>query len=37
VTFLYSQEKQAEKEIRETMPFTIVTNHIKYLGVTLTN
>jgi hypothetical protein len=36
VTFLYSQEKQAEKEIRETMPFTIVTNKIKYLGVTLT-
>jgi hypothetical protein len=25
-----------EKEIRETAPFTIVTNNIKYLGVTLT-
>jgi hypothetical protein len=24
------------KEIRETKPFTIVTNNIKYLGVTLT-
>jgi hypothetical protein len=23
----------AEKEIRETMPFLIVTNNIKYLGV----
>ena len=36
VTFLYSKDKQAEKEIRETIPFTIVTNNIKYLGVTLT-
>ena len=25
-----------EKEIREITPFTIVTNNIKYLGVTLT-
>jgi type III secretory pathway component EscV len=24
---------QAEKEIRETTPFTIITNSIKYLGV----
>ena len=28
--------KQAEKEIREMTPFTIVTNNIKYFGVTLT-
>jgi hypothetical protein len=35
VAFLYSKDKQAEKEIRETTPFTIVTNNIKYLGVTL--
>ena len=34
--FLYTQDKRAEKEIRETTPFTIVTNNIKYLGVTLT-
>jgi hypothetical protein len=33
--FLYTKDKQAEKEIRETAPFTIVTNNIKYLGVTL--
>jgi hypothetical protein len=33
--FLYSKDKQAEKEIRETTPFTIVTSNIKYLGVTL--
>jgi hypothetical protein len=36
VAFLYTKDKQAEKEIRETTPFTIVTNNIKYLGVTLT-
>jgi hypothetical protein len=35
VAFLYSKNKQSEKEIRET-PFSIVTNNIKYLGVTLT-
>jgi hypothetical protein len=35
MAFLYTKGKQAEKEIRETIPFTIVTN-IKYLGVTLT-
>ena len=29
-------DKQAEKEIRETTPFSIVTNNIKYTGVTLT-
>jgi hypothetical protein len=36
VDFLYTKDKQTEKEIRETTPFTIVTNNIKYLGVTLT-
>jgi hypothetical protein len=36
VAFLYTMDKQAEKEIRDTTPFTIVTNNIKYLGVTLT-
>ena len=36
VLFLYSKGKQAEKEIREMTPFTIVPNNIKYLGVTLT-
>jgi hypothetical protein len=35
VAFLYIKDKQAEKEIREITPFTIVTNNIKYLGVTL--
>jgi hypothetical protein len=36
VAFLYSKDKQAEKEIREKTLFTIVTNNITYLGVTLT-
>ena len=36
VAFLYKKNKQAEIEIRETTPFTIVTNNIKYVGVTLT-
>jgi hypothetical protein len=36
VAFLYIRDKQAENEIRETTCFTIMTNNIKYLGVTLT-
>jgi hypothetical protein len=35
VAFLYKNDKYAEKEIRETTPFTVVTNNIKYLGVTI--
>jgi hypothetical protein len=38
VAFLYTRDNQAEKEIRETTPFTIftiVTNNIKYFSVTL--
>jgi hypothetical protein len=35
IVFLYSKDKQAEKEIREMTPFTIVINKITYLGVTL--
>ena len=36
VAFLYTNDKWAEKEIREISPFTIATNNIRYLGVTLT-
>ena len=32
--FQYTKDKQAEKEIIETIPFLKVTNNIKYLGVT---
>jgi hypothetical protein len=36
MAFLYTKDKQAEKDVRETTPFTIVTSNIEYLGVTLT-
>ena len=36
VAFLYTNNKWAEKEVRETIPFTIATNNINYLDVTLT-
>jgi ribosome biogenesis protein Nip4 len=36
MAFLYTKDKHVKKEIRETTPFTIVTNNIKYLGVTIT-
>jgi hypothetical protein len=36
VAFYYVNDKLAKKEIREATHFTIVTNNIKYLGVTLT-
>jgi hypothetical protein len=36
MAFHYTKTKQTEKEIKEITPFTIVTNNIKYLGVTLT-
>jgi hypothetical protein len=30
VAFLYTKDKQAEKEIREITSFTVVTNNTKY-------
>ena len=36
MAFLYTKDKQAEKEVREAKPFSIVTNNIEYLGMTLT-
>jgi hypothetical protein len=36
MTFLFKKDKQAEKEVRETTPFSIVANNIKYLEVPLT-
>jgi hypothetical protein len=36
VVFLYSMDKQAEKEIREATPVIVVTSNIKYLSVTRT-
>jgi hypothetical protein len=36
LVFLFTKDKQAEKEMREKTPLTIVINNIKYLCVTLT-
>jgi hypothetical protein len=36
VSSLYRNDKQADKEITETIAFKIDTNNIKYLWVTLT-
>jgi len=36
VAFLYSKDKQAEKEIKKMIPFTIVPNKIKHRSVALT-
>ena len=36
VAFVYTKDKQDEKEITKATPITIDTNNIKYLGVTLT-
>jgi lipopolysaccharide assembly outer membrane protein LptD (OstA) len=33
--FLYTNNVQTEKEIRETIPFTVASKTIKYLGVNL--
>ena len=36
MALLYTDDKWAEREIRETSPFTIATNNIKCLRETLT-
>jgi hypothetical protein len=35
VAFLQANNAQTEKEIRETIPFTIASKIIKYLGINL--
>jgi hypothetical protein len=35
VAFLYTNNKQIEKEYMEAIPFTIASNKIKYLGLNL--
>ena len=32
LAFLYTNNEKVEKEIKETIPFTIATKRIKYLG-----
>ena len=35
LAFLYTDNEKTEREIKETIPFTIATKRIKYLGVDL--
>ena len=35
LAFLYTNNERAEREIKETIPFTIATKRIKYLGINL--
>ena len=33
LAFLYTKNEKVEKDIKETIPFTIATKRIKYLGI----
>ena len=35
LAFLYSNNERSEREIKESIPFTIATKRIKYLGIKL--
>jgi len=35
LTFLYTNNEKSEREIKETIPFTIASKSIKYLGINL--
>ena len=35
LAFLYTNNEKSEREIKETIPFTIATKRIQYLGVNL--
>ena len=35
LAFLYTNNEKVEKEIKETIPFTIATKRMKYLGIYL--
>ena len=35
LAFLYTNDQKSEREIKETLPFTIATKTIKYLGINL--
>ena len=34
-TFLYTNNEKSEREIKETIPFTIASKRLKYLGINL--
>ena len=35
LAFLYNNNENSEREIKESIPFTIATKRIKYLGISL--
>ena len=35
LAFLYTNDEKTEREIKETLPFTIAAKRIKYLGINL--
>ena len=35
LSFLYTNNKRSEREIKETIPFTIISKRIKYQGINL--
>ena len=35
VAFIYTKNERSEREIQETVPFTITSKTIKYLGINL--
>ena len=35
LAFLYTNDEKSEREIKESLPFTIATKRIKYLGINL--
>ena len=35
LAFLYTNDEKSEREIKETLPFTIATKRKKYLGINL--
>ena len=37
LAFLYTSNEKSEKKIKESIPFTIATKRIKYLGINLPN
>ena len=37
LAFRYTNNERSEREIKETIPFTIATERIKYLGINLSS
>ena len=35
LAFLYTNNEKSERDIRESIPFTVATKRIKYLGINL--